>query len=67
VTPLLGPLSLLLRSGSDTERSAPAAFDHLRHASEAVKARDYEGAEERLAESDASRARFEDSVLKVIG
>jgi hypothetical protein len=66
VTPLLGPLSLLFRSGSDPERAARAAFEDLRRAAEAVKARDYEAAEERLAESDASRARFEDAVLKVI-
>jgi hypothetical protein len=67
VTPLLGPLSLLFRSGSDTDQAARAAFEDLRRAGGAVKARDYEAAEERLAESDASRARFEDAVLKVVG
>ena len=67
VTPLLGPLSLLFRSGSDAEQAARAAFDHLRRAAEAVKTRDYEGAEESLAESNATRERFEQAVLKVIG
>jgi hypothetical protein len=67
VTPLLGPISLLFRSGSDADQAARAAFEDLRGAGGAVKARDYEAAEERLAESDASRARFEDAVLKVIG
>lgn len=67
VTPLLGPISLLFRSGSDADQAARAAFEDLRGAGGAVKARDYEAAEERLTESEASRARFEEAVLKVIG
>jgi hypothetical protein len=66
VTPLLGPLSLLFRSGSDAEQAARASFEHLRRAGTSVKARDYEGAEQSLAASEASRERFEDAVLKVI-
>jgi hypothetical protein len=66
VTPLLGPLSLLFRSGSDAEQATRAAFEHLRRASASVKARDYEGAEQSLAASKASRERFEDAVLKVV-
>jgi hypothetical protein len=66
VTPLLGPLSLLFRSGSDAEQGARAAFEHLRRASASVKARDYEGAEQSLVASKASRERFEDAVLKVV-
>jgi hypothetical protein len=67
VTPLLGPISLLFRSGSDADQAARAAFEHLRRAGGAVKGRDYEAAEKRLAESDASRERFEDAVLEVVG
>jgi len=66
VTPLLGPLSLLFGSDSETDQSAHAAFDHLRRAGESVKARDYEGGEQSLAASRASRERFEDAVRKVI-
>jgi hypothetical protein len=66
VTQLLGPLSLLFGSHSGADEAARAAFDHLRRAGEAVKARDYERAEERLGESEASRERFEQAVRKAI-
>jgi hypothetical protein len=67
VTPLLGPISLLFRSGSDADRAARAAAEDLRRAGGAVKGREYKAAEERLAESEASRRRFEDAVLEAVG
>lgn len=67
VTPLLGPLSLLFGTGSEADRAARAALDDLRRASEAVKAREGEHADEHLAESDVSRARFEAAVRDVVG
>jgi hypothetical protein len=67
VTPLLGPLSLLFGSGSDAEEAARDAFEHLREAAAAARARDYDRAEARLVASQASRERFEKAVLKVVG
>jgi hypothetical protein len=66
VTPLLGPISLLFRSGSDADRAARAAAENLRGAGGAVKGREFEAAEERLTEGEASRRRFEDAVLEVV-
>jgi hypothetical protein len=67
VTELLGPLSLLFGSRSGSDEAARAAFGQLRRAGAAVKAGDYDSAEQSLADSEASRERFEAAVLKAVG
>lgn len=66
MAPFLGPISLLFGGDSDANAGAREAFEELRHASEAAKARDRERAEKQLTASEASRDGFEAAVRDVL-
>ncbi len=68
VTPLLGPLSLLFGTGSETDRAARAAFEELRRGSEELKAGGDRGrVKDALERSTSYRAGFEAAVRKIVG